>query len=188
MTKYFGTDGARGRANVTLTLDMAVKIGTYIGWFYGKERHAKILIGKDTRLSSDMFEMGLAAGAAAAGAHVYLLGVCPTPSVSYLIQKDAFDCGVMISASHNPFHDNGIKLFDKDGMKMNPEIEEAIEAYIDGEIDVDMAINEAIGKVIPWHDGLNEYKTWLKSLMDTDFKGMKIALDLANGSATSCVE
>lgn len=186
MTKYFGTDGARGRANVTLTLDMAVRIGTYIGWYYGKEHHAKILIGKDTRLSSDMFEMGLAAGAAAAGAHVYLLGVCPTPSVSYLIQKDSFDCGVMISASHNPFHDNGIKLFDKDGMKMNPAVEEAIEAYIDGEVEVDMAINEAVGKVIPWHDGLNEYTDWLKSLIDTDFTGMKIALDLANGSATSC--
>ena len=126
MAKYFGTDGARGRANDTLTLDMAVKIGQYVGWYYGKERHAKILIGKDTRLSSDMFEMALAAGASAAGAKVYLLGVCPTPSVSFLVQKEGFDCGIMVSASHNPFHDNGIKLFNGSGMKMNPEVEAQI--------------------------------------------------------------
>ena len=100
MAKYFGTDGARGRANDTLTLDMAVKIGQYVGWYYGKQRHAKILIGKDTRLSGDLFEMALAAGACAAGAKVYLLGVCPTPSVSFLIQKEGFDCGIMVSASH----------------------------------------------------------------------------------------
>lgn len=186
MGKYFGTDGARGRANDTLTLDMAIKIGQYIGWYYGKERHAKILIGKDTRLSSDMFEMALAAGATAAGAKVYLLGVCPTPSVSFLIQKEGFDCGVMVSASHNPFYDNGIKLFNGSGMKMNPDVEEQIEAYIDGECEIPMAINEAIGNVIPWHEGLEVYESWLKSLMDCDFTGMSIALDLSNGSATSC--
>ncbi len=186
MAKYFGTDGARGRANDTLTLDMAVKIGQYVGWYYGKERHAKILIGKDTRLSSDMFEMALAAGASAAGAKVYLLGVCPTPSVSFLVQKEGFDCGIMVSASHNPFHDNGIKLFNGSGMKMNPEVETQIEAYIDGETSIPMAINEAIGNVIEWSEGLEIYESWLKSLMTCDFSGMKIALDLANGSATSC--
>ena len=186
MAKYFGTDGARGRANDTLTLDMAVKIGQYVGWYYGKERHAKILIGKDTRLSSDMFEMALAAGASAAGAKVYLLGVCPTPSVSFLVQKEGFDCGIMVSASHNPFHDNGIKLFNGSGMKMNPEVEAQIEAYIDGETSIPMAINEAIGNVIEWSEGLEIYESWLKSLMTCDFSGMKIALDLANGSATSC--
>lgn len=186
MGKYFGTDGARGRANDTLTLDMALKIGQYIGWYYGKERHAKILIGKDTRLSSDMFEMALAAGATAAGAKVYLLGVCPTPSVSFLIQKEGFDCGVMVSASHNPFYDNGIKLFNGSGMKMNPDVEEQIEAYIDGELEIPMAINEAVGNVIPWHEGLEVYESWLKSLIDRDFTGMNIALDLSNGSATSC--
>lgn len=186
MAKYFGTDGARGRANDTLTLDMAVKIGQYVGWYYGKERHAKILIGKDTRLSSDMFEMALAAGASAAGAQVYLLGVCPTPSVSFLIQKENFDCGIMVSASHNPFYDNGIKLFNGSGMKMNPEVEKQIEAYIDDECEIPMAINEAIGKVISWSEGLEIYESWLKSLMNCDFSGMKIALDLANGSATSC--
>lgn len=186
MAKYFGTDGARGRANDTLTLDMAVKIGQYVGWYYGKERHAKILIGKDTRLSSDMFEMALAAGASAAGAKVYLLGVCPTPSVSFLIQKEGFDCGIMVSASHNPFYDNGIKLFNGSGMKMNPEVEAQIEAYIDKETTIPMAINEAIGNVIEWSEGLEIYESWLKSLMSCDFNGMKIALDLANGSATSC--
>lgn len=186
MGKYFGTDGVRGRANDTLTLDMAVKIGQYVGWHYGKSRHAKILIGKDTRLSSDMFEMALAAGASAAGAKVYLLGVCPTPAVSFLIQKEHFDCGIMVSASHNPFYDNGIKLFNSSGMKMNPDVEAQIEAYIDKECDIPMAINEALGSVVDWHEGLEIYESWLKSLMSCDFTGMKLALDLANGSATSC--
>lgn len=186
MTKYFGTDGARGRANDTLTLDMAVKTGQYLAWYYGKNRHAKILIGKDTRLSSDMFEMGLAAGATAAGATVYLLGVCPTPSVSYLIQKNQFDCGIMVSASHNPFYDNGIKLFNGNGMKMNPEIEDLVEEYIDGESEIDLCQNEAIGHVINWDEGLEIYESYLKEAVNVDLSGMKIALDLANGSATSC--
>lgn len=188
MAKYFGTDGARGRANDTLTLDMAVKIGQYVGWYYGKQRHAKILIGKDTRLSGDLFEMALAAGACAAGAKVYLLGVCPTPSVSFLIQKEGFDCGIMVSASHNPYYDNGIKLFNGSGMKMNPSVEAEIEAYIDGELEITMAQNEQIGNVIPWHEGLELYESWLKSLVTVDFNGMNIALDLANGSATSCAK
>lgn len=186
MGKYFGTDGARGRANSTLTLDMAVRIGQYLGWYYGKQRHAKILIGKDTRLSSDMFEMGLAAGASSTGAIVYLLGVCPTPSVSYLIQKEQFDCGVMVSASHNPFHDNGIKLFNGEGCKMNPEIELQIEEYIDGNVEIDVALDDKVGHVIKWDEGLELYESWLKSIVDIDLNGMTIALDLANGSATSC--
>ena len=186
MGKYFGTDGARGRANVTLTLDMAVSIGQYLGWYYGKGRHAKILIGKDTRLSSDMFEMGLAAGATSTGASVYLLGVCPTPSVSYLIQKEHFDCGIMVSASHNPFHDNGIKLFNGEGCKMNPEVEALIEEYIDHESDIELAHEEHVGSVIEWSEGLELYESWLKSIVPIDLNGMKILLDLANGSATSC--
>lgn len=186
MGKYFGTDGARGRANGTLTLDMAVAIGQYLGWYYGKERHAKILIGKDTRLSSDMFEMGLAAGATSTGASVYLLGVCPTPSVSYLIQKEHFDCGIMVSASHNPFYDNGIKLFNGEGCKMNPEVEKLIEAYIDHESEVELAHEEKIGSVIEWSEGLELYESWLKSIVPIDLNGMSILLDLANGSATSC--
>lgn len=186
MGKYFGTDGARGKANATLTLDMAVRIGQYLGWYYGKQRHAKILIGKDTRLSSDMFEMGLAAGATSTGAVVYLLGVCPTPAVSYLIQKEGFDCGIMVSASHNPFYDNGIKLFNGDGCKMNPDVELEVEEYIDGYRKIDVAHEEKIGRVIAWHDGLELYESWLKSIVPLDLNGMNIALDLANGSATSC--
>ena len=186
MGKYFGTDGCRGKANDTLTLDMAIKIGQYLGWYYGKERHAKILIGKDTRLSSDMFEMGLAAGAVACGANVYLLGVCPTPAVSYLIGKEHFDCGIMVSASHNPFHDNGIKLFNGEGCKMNPEIELEIEKYMDDEIEIEVAHEEGIGCAIEWKDGLQLYESWLKEIVPMDLTGMNILLDLANGSATSC--
>lgn len=186
MGKYFGTDGARGRANDGLTLDMAISIGQYLGWYYGKERHARILIGKDTRLSSDMFEMGLAAGATSTGASVYLLGVCPTPSVSYLIQKEHFDCGIMVSASHNPFHDNGIKLFSGDGCKMQPEVELKVEQYIDHEMDIPLAHEEKIGSVIEWSEGLEVYESWLKSIVPIDLSGVSIALDLANGSATSC--
>ena len=186
MGKYFGTDGARGKANGSLTLDMAVSIGQYLGWYYGKKRHAKILIGKDTRLSSDMFEMGLAAGATSTGSSVYLLDVCPTPSVSYLIQKEHFDCGIMVSASHNPFYDNGIKLFNGDGCKMNPEIEDLVERYIDGLEEIELAHEEKIGNVIPWSEGLELYESWLKSIVPMDLTGMNILLDLANGSATSC--
>lgn len=186
MSKYFGTDGVRGRANDTLTLDMAIAIGQYLGWYYGKERHARILIGKDTRLSSDMFEMGLAAGAASCGANVYLLGVCPTPAVSYLVRKEHFDCGIMVSASHNPFHDNGIKLFNGDGCKMDPRVEEAIEQYMDGETTIEVAHEEHIGTVKEWDEGLELYESWLKSIISVDLTGMRIALDLANGSATSC--
>ena len=158
MGKYFGTDGARGRVNETLTLDMAVRIGRYLGWHYGKDKQARIVIGKDTRLSGDMFEMGLAAGATSTGADVYLLGICPTPSVSCLVRSEGFDCGVMVSASHNPYYDNGIKLFNSEGCKMNPEIELAIEKYIDKETEVPSALNEHVGRVIPWHEGLKIYE------------------------------
>ncbi|MGX8834951.1 phosphoglucosamine mutase [Amedibacillus sp. YH-ame6] len=186
MGKYFGTDGARGRANGTLTLDMAVSIGQYLGWYYGKKRHAKILIGKDTRLSSDMFEMGLAAGATSTGASVYLLGVCPTPSVSYLIQKEHFDCGIMVSASHNPFYDNGIKLFNGAGCKMDPETENLVERYIDGLEEIELAHEEKIGSVLEWSEGLELYESWLKSIVPIDLNGINVLLDLSNGSATSC--
>lgn len=186
MGKYFGTDGARGKANGSLTIDMAIAIGQYLGWYYGKKRHAKILIGKDTRLSSDMFEMGLAAGATSTGASVYLLGVCPTPSVSYLIQKENFDCGIMVSASHNPFYDNGIKLFNGEGCKMNPEVEDLVERYIDELEEIELAHEEKIGSVLEWSEGLELYESWLKSIVPMDLNGMNILLDLANGSATSC--
>ena len=184
MGKYFGTDGIRGRANDTLTLDKAIKIGRYLGAYYGQSGHARILIGKDTRLSSSMFESGLAAGAAASGADVYLLGVCPTPSVSYLIQKEHFSCGIMVSASHNPYYDNGIKLFSPAGKKMDPAVEEAIEATFTGEDELPYAINEAIGRIIDYHDALQLYISWLRETA-CDLSGMNIALDLANGSAVA---
>lgn len=186
MGKYFGTDGARGKANVNLTLDMAIKIGQYIGSYYSKDKHARIVVGKDTRLSSDMFEAAIVAGATSTGANVYVVGTCPTPCVSYLIRKDKFDCGVMISASHNPFYDNGIKLFNGDGKKMDPEVEDLIEKYIDGEIDVEVAIDEKVGKMIDYSESLSLYESWLKNIVNCDLTGMNIALDLANGSATSC--
>lgn len=185
MGKYFGTDGYRGRANDTLMLDKAIKIGRYLGMYYGKTRHAKILIGKDTRQSSSMFEMALAAGASASGATVYLLGVCPTPSVSFLIQKEGFDCGIMVSASHNPYYDNGIKLFNGLGKKMDPEVEALIEAYFESDDELPYAVDEKIGKVLDFSDGLQLYISWLREVNQVDLTGMKIALDLANGSATS---
>lgn len=186
MGKYFGTDGVRGRANDSLTLDMAIKIGKYVGAYFGGEHHAKILIGKDTRLSGSMFEMGLAAGATSAGAQVYLLGVCPTPSISYLVQKEGFDCGVMISASHNPYYDNGIKLFSGEGKKMNEEVLLKVEEYMDDEGElIELAINDAIGSTIHWSEGLELYESYLKDCVKLDLSGMRIALDLANGSATS---
>ncbi len=185
MGKYFGTDGVRGRANEDLTLDMSIHIGQYLGWYYSKQKHARILIGKDTRLSGDMFELGLAAGASSMGAQVYLLGVCPTPSVSYLIQKERFDCGIMVSASHNPYYDNGIKIFNHKGEKMEEEILLAIEEYMDGNSELPLATGDKIGEFINWEDGLEIYMSWLKETVNVDLTGMKIAVDLANGSATS---
>lgn len=132
MGKYFGTDGFRGEANVKLTVEHAFKVGRYLGWYYGRDHKAKIVIGKDTRRSSYMFEYALAAGITASGADAYLLHVTTTPSVSYVVRTEGFDCGIMISASHNPFHDNGIKVINGLGHKLEAEVEEKIEAYIDG--------------------------------------------------------
>ena len=185
MGKYFGTDGVRGKANENLTLDMSIRIGQYLAWYYGKEKHAKILIGKDTRLSGDMFELGLAAGATSMGAQVYLLGVCPTPAVSFLTGKERFDCGIMVSASHNPYHDNGIKIFDHEGKKMNEELLLEIEKYIDHDVELEYSTGDAIGEYFDWEDGLEIYMSWLKEIVPVDLTGMKIAVDLANGSATS---
>lgn len=185
MGKYFGTDGVRGRANEGLTLDMAIQIGQYLGMYYGKEKHARILIGKDTRLSGDMFELGLAAGATSMGAQVYLLGVCPTPAVSYLIQKERFDCGIMVSASHNPYYDNGIKVFNHNGEKMEEEVLLQIEDYIDGKSELTLNTGDKIGEYFEWQDGLEIYMSWLKEIVPVDLSGFKIAVDNANGSATS---
>ncbi len=187
MGKYFGTDGVRGLANQTLSMDMAVKIGKYLGYHYSKDgKHAKIVVGKDTRLSSDMFEAAIVAGATSTGANVYVIGTCPTPCVSHAIQCEGFDCGVMISASHNPFYDNGIKLFNHEGRKMNPEIEALVEQYMDDELVIEYALQDKIGHKIDFEYGLQAYEEWLKTLVNVDLDGMKIALDLSNGSATSC--
>ena len=135
MGKYFGTDGFRGEANVQLTANHAFQVGRYVGWYYGREHKAKIVIGKDTRRSSYMFEYALAAGLTASGADAYLLHVTTTPSVSYVVRTENFDCGVMISASHNPFYDNGIKLLNGNGQKIEAEVEARIEAYLDGRLE-----------------------------------------------------
>ena len=146
--KYFGTDGFRGEANVTLTVEHAYKVGRFLGYYYQKENHeVRVVIGKDTRLSGYMFETALASGLTASGANVYELHVTTTPSVSYLIRKENFDCGIMISASHNPYFDNGIKVINGQGHKLEPEVEEQIEKYIDGEIDeLPLAKREKIGR------------------------------------------
>lgn len=186
MGKYFGTDGVRGRANEQLTLDMAVRIGQWLGWYYSKSKtHAKILIGRDTRLSGSMFELGLAAGAVSTGANVYLLGVCPTPAISYLVSEEDFDCGIMVSASHNPFYDNGIKIFNHEGIKMPEEILLQIEDYIDGNSQIELVTGEKVGEYFDWQTGLELYISWLKKTNPMDLTGMHIAVDLANGSACS---
>lgn len=152
--KYFGTDGFRGEANVNLNVMHAYKVGRFLGWYYGKEHKARVVIGKDTRRSSYMFEDALCAGLTASGADVYLLHVTPTPSVSYVVRTEKFDCGIMISASHNPYYDNGLKVINGKGHKMEAEVEEKIEAYIDSEVDdIPMATRENIGCTIDYAIG-----------------------------------
>lgn len=184
MGKYFGTDGFRGEANVNLTVEHAFKVGRYLGWYYGKDHKARIVIGKDTRRSSYMFEYALAAGLTASGADAYLLHVTTTPSVSYVTRTEDFDCGIMISASHNPYYDNGIKVINGKGHKLEAEVEEKIEAYIDGEVgEIPLAQKEAIGKTIDYSAGRNRYIGHLISLATRSFKDMRIGLDCSNGSA-----
>lgn len=186
MGKYFGTDGFRGEANVVLTVEHAFKVGRYLGWYFGREHKARIVIGKDTRRSSYMFEYALASGLTASGADAYLLHVTTTPSVSYVVRTEDFDCGLMISASHNPFYDNGIKVLNGQGHKMEAEVEAKIEAYIDGEIEeLPLATKEDIGCTIDYAAGRNRYIGHLISLATRSFKDMKIGLDCANGSAFS---
>ena len=184
--KYFGTDGFRGEANVTLTVEHAYKVGRFLGYYYQKENHeVRVVIGKDTRLSGYMFETALASGLTASGANVYELHVTTTPSVSYLIRKENFDCGIMISASHNPYFDNGIKVINGQGHKLEPEVEEQIEKYIDGEIDeLPLAKREKIGRCFDYVEGRNDYIEYLKSLAGYSYEGRTVALDLSNGSAS----
>lgn len=186
MGRYFGTDGFRGEANVVLTVEHAYKVGRYLGWYYGKEHKAKVVIGKDTRRSSYMFEYSLVAGLTASGADVYLLHVTPTPSVSYLVRSEDFDCGIMISASHNPYYDNGIKVINGNGFKLEPEVEALVEDYIDGKTpEIPFATRENIGRTVDYSIGRHRYIASLISIATRSFKDVRVGLDLANGSATT---
>ncbi len=186
MGKYFGTDGFRGEANETLTVEHAFKVGRFLGWYYSKEHKARVVIGKDTRRSSYMFEYALVAGLTASGADVYLLHVTTTPSVSYVVRTDGFDLGIMISASHNPYYDNGIKVINAEGKKLEADVEEQVEKYIDGEIeDLPLAKKENIGRTVDYALGRNRYIGYLISIATRSFKDKKIGLDCSNGSASS---
>lgn len=186
MGKYFGTDGFRGEANVTLTVEHAFKVGRFLGWYYGQEHKPRIVIGKDTRRSSYMFEYALVAGLTASGADAYLLHVTTTPSVSYVVRTDEFDCGIMISASHNPYYDNGIKVINGRGEKLEEETIEKIESYLDGEMgEIPFAKRDAIGRTVDYAAGRNRYIGYLISLATRSFKNMRVGLDCANGSASA---
>ena len=196
--KYFGTDGFRGNANENLTADHAYKVGRFLGWYYGELKRrsgddtpARIVIGKDTRRSSYMFEYSLVGGLTASGADAYLLHVTTTPSVAYISRVDSFDCGIMISASHNPYHDNGIKLINGNGEKMEDSVIELVEAYLDGRLEafgekfteIPFATGEKIGRSVDYISGRNRYVGYLISLGMYSFRGMRIGLDCANGSS-----
>lgn len=185
--KYFGTDGFRGRANEGLNVEQAFKIGRYIGHHYGLEqgRKARIVIGKDTRRSSYMFEAALISGLVASGADVYMLHVIPTPGVCYEVCDGNFDCGIMITASHNPFYDNGIKLVSREGFKMDESVLERVEAYIDGEFEVPLATGNEIGCTVDYMQGRNRYIAHLIASANFSLQGVKVGLDCANGAASS---
>ena len=198
MGKYFGTDGFRGEANCTLTADHAFKVGKFLGWYYcqlkrrgGSDEPARIVIGKDTRCSSYMFEYSLVGGLVSSGADAYLLHVTTTPSVAYVARTDGFDCGIMISASHNPYYDNGIKLINSSGEKMDESVISLVEAYLDGHLEcfgrhweeLPAAKREQIGRTVDYVSGRNRYIGYLISLGIYSFKGMRVGLDCANGSS-----
>ncbi len=185
--RYFGTDGFRGRANEGLNVEHAFKIGRFVGWYYGarQERKARIIIGKDTRRSSYMFESALVSGLVASGADAYMLHVIPTPGVSYETVDGRFDCGIMITASHNPYSDNGIKLVNDEGYKMDEDVLEKIEDYIDGRVDVPLATGDAIGCTVDYMQGRNRYIAHLIASANFSLQGVKVGLDCANGAASS---
>ena len=198
MGKYFGTDGFRGEANVNLTADHAYKVGRFLGWYYTQRNHlkgieepARILIGKDTRRSSYMFEYSLVGGLVASGADAYLLHVTTTPSVAYVARTEGFDCGIMISASHNPYYDNGIKLLNGSGEKMEEETIALVEAYLDGALEafgqtwqeIPLARRQNIGRTVDHVAGRNRYIGYLIGLGMYSFKGIKVGLDCANGAS-----
>ncbi len=198
MGKYFGTDGFRGEANINLTADHAYKVGRFLGWYFGEKKRregsgeaARIVIGKDTRRSSYMFEYSLVAGLVASGADAYMLHVTTTPSVAYVARVDAFDCGIMISASHNPYFDNGIKLINGQGEKMDEETIGLVEQYLDGCVsafgeswtELPFATRDHIGRTVDYVSGRNRYIGYLISLGLYSFKGKRVALDCANGAS-----
>ncbi len=193
MGRYFGTDGFRGEANVTLTVEQAYKVGRFLGWYYAKQtgHRAKVAIGKDTRRSSYMFEYALSAGLTASGADAYLLHVTTTPSVAYVVRTEDFDCGIMISASHNPYYDNGIKLINANGEKMEEDTISFIEDYLDGHVslfgeewdEIPFAVRAEIGRTVDYAAGRNRYIGYLISLGLYSFKNVRVGLDCANGSA-----
>lgn len=186
MSRYFGTDGFRGEANKVLKADYAYKIGRYLGWYYSREHRGRIVIGKDTRRSSYMFEYALVAGITASGSDVFLLHVTTTPSVAYVVRTEDFDCGIMVSASHNVYCDNGIKIMDGNGHKMAADIEDAMEDYIDGiGEELPFAIGEAIGTATDYAIGRNRYIGYLISLATRSYKNMKVGLDCSNGSTSA---
>lgn len=185
--RYFGTDGFRGKANKGLDVEHAYKIGRFVGWYYGarQERKARVVLGKDTRRSSYMFESALVAGLVASGADAYMLHVIPTPGVSYETLDGRFDCGIMITASHNPFTDNGIKLVNSEGYKMDEDVLERIEDYIDDKVEVPLATGDAIGCTVDYMQGRNRYIASLIASANFSLQGVKVGLDCANGAASS---
>lgn len=184
MAKYFGTDGFRGEANNVLTADHAYKIGRYLGWYYNQNHKGRIVIGKDTRRSSYMFEYALVAGITASGSDAFLLHVTTTPSVAYVVRTENFDCGIMVSASHNPYYDNGIKVLDGEGHKISAEVESALEKYIDGESEeLPFATLDKIGVAKDYAIGRNRYVGFLISLATRSYDGMRVGLDCSNGSS-----
>jgi phosphoglucosamine mutase len=195
MGKYFGTDGFRGEANVNLTVEHAYQVGRFLGWYYGQksrvtpqnpEGRCRVVIGKDTRRSSYMFEYSLVAGLTASGADAFLLHVTTTPSVSYVVRTEEFDCGIMISASHNPYYDNGIKVINGKGEKLEEEVIGEIERYLDGEMgEIPFALRDKVGRTVDYAAGRNRYIGYLISIATRSFKNRKVALDCANGSASS---
>lgn len=186
MSKYFGTDGFRGEANKALNVEHAYKIGRFLGAYYGREHKCSVVIGKDTRRSGYMFECALTAGLTASGADAYLMHVTTTPSVSYITRTDDFDCGIMISASHNPYFDNGIKLLNGEGEKMEQYVIDEIERYLDGKgAEIPFATGSDIGKAVDYAAGRNRYIGYLISLATRSFKNMRVGLDCANGSASA---
>ena len=184
-----GTDGFRGEANVNLTVEHAFKVGRFLGWYYGQknpDERCRIVIGKDTRRSSYMFEYSLVAGLTASGADVFLLHVTTTPSVSYVVRTEGFNCGIMISASHNPYYDNGIKVINEKGEKLEESVITEIEKYLDGEMgEIPLAKKDKIGRTVDFAAGRNRYIGYLISIATRSFKNMKVALDCANGSASA---